>query len=429
NICLAAGLSAGRLLTRLFSPQNGSHGNLLFHVVLGDESCDLDSVVSSLAMAYFLSQISPGNSVVVPVLNVPRSEFQLRADCRFLLTEVGVAMETLVFRDEVDLGRLHGNRRLALTLVDHNVLSSTDSGLQGAVVEVIDHHQLETNASSSCSVAVETVASCATMVTERILSRAPQILDRQLALLLYGAVVLGGAPLCRGGGADGQVVELLEAQFPELPARGALQGALHRARTDLTGQSLLGNVVVLCLCPQSFLRRSRLQQELCQLCAARRLAALVAMTISFNNQSHEPVRQLAVYSSSSAHRQQISHALWSSQSPALCLSPVSCPYKDILAYQQGNSLASRRKLLPVLRRFLSGWERAQVHCGAEEEELEQLDMMISDSLRSAGGAVPPTPTNSLVDGCPLDAGFNQEALLEKFSRMGGATEEQGGGGL
>lgn len=45
-----------------------------------------------------------------------------------------------------------------------------------------------------------------------------------------------------------------------------------------------------------------------------------------------------------------------------------------------------------------------------------------------GRTTPPAPMNSLVDGCPLDGGFNQEALLEKFNRMGGVEEEQGGSG-
>uniref|UniRef100_A0A3B4Z849 Prune exopolyphosphatase 1 n=1 Tax=Seriola lalandi dorsalis TaxID=1841481 RepID=A0A3B4Z849_SERLL len=156
------------------------------------ESCDLDSVVSSLAMAYFLFRTSsgpPGCSLVLPVLNIPRSQFHLRADVLLLLREASIATETLVFRDEVDLAHLHGNRRLALTLVDHNILPSTDRDLEGAVVEVIDHHQLQRTTSFACPVTMEMVLSCATLVTERILSRAPEILDQQLALLLYVSVI------------------------------------------------------------------------------------------------------------------------------------------------------------------------------------------------------------------------------------------------
>lgn len=54
------------------------------------------------------------------------------------------------------------------------------------MVEVIDHHLLEREPSPTCSVTVETVGSCATLVTERILREAPQVLDQQAAQLLYG---------------------------------------------------------------------------------------------------------------------------------------------------------------------------------------------------------------------------------------------------
>lgn len=63
---------------------------------------------------------------------------------------------------------------------------SSDSYLEGAVVEVIDHHLLEREPSPSCPITVDTVGSCATLVTEVILQKAPEILDQQVAQLLYG---------------------------------------------------------------------------------------------------------------------------------------------------------------------------------------------------------------------------------------------------
>lgn len=57
-------------------------------------------------------------------------------------------------------------------------------------MEVIDHHLLEREPSPLCPVTVEMVGSCATLVTERIIQKAPQILDPQLAQLLYGKHVL-----------------------------------------------------------------------------------------------------------------------------------------------------------------------------------------------------------------------------------------------
>ncbi|XP_071370678.1 exopolyphosphatase PRUNE1-like, partial [Centroberyx affinis] len=161
-----------------------------FHVVLGNEACDIDSMVSALTYAYFLFKTVQSEMLALPVLNVRQSEFVLRSDNVFLLRQTGLSADLLLFRDQLDLLHLQRAGRLRLTLVDHNVLPSADAGLEGAVVEVIDHHLLEREPSSSCPVTVETVGSCATLVTERIIQKAPDILDQQLAQLLYGKIYL-----------------------------------------------------------------------------------------------------------------------------------------------------------------------------------------------------------------------------------------------
>lgn len=76
--------------------------------------------------------------------------------------------------------------RACLTSLVCPLCCSSDSHLEAAVVEVIDHHLLEREPSPSCPVTVDTVGSCATLVTEVILQKAPEILDQQVAQLLYG---------------------------------------------------------------------------------------------------------------------------------------------------------------------------------------------------------------------------------------------------
>ena len=49
--------------------------------------------------------------------------------------------EHLVFQDEIDLGEIHRQKGLALTLVDHNRLALPQEGLAGAVEAIIDHHK------------------------------------------------------------------------------------------------------------------------------------------------------------------------------------------------------------------------------------------------------------------------------------------------
>ncbi|XP_017260386.1 exopolyphosphatase PRUNE1, partial [Kryptolebias marmoratus] len=209
------------------------------HVVLGNEACDLDSMVSSLAFAYFLSKTVGGEALALPLLNIRQSELVLRSDIIFLLRQTGLSPDLLLFRDQLDLRALHQAGRLQLTLVDHNILPSSDRDLEAAVVQVIDHHHLERSPSPSCPVTVEMVGSCTTLVTEHIIQKAPQILDLQLAQLLYAAVVLDCVNMSPAAGKvtpkDSQYASALETQFPALPLRGALFVELQNAKFDISG--------------------------------------------------------------------------------------------------------------------------------------------------------------------------------------------------
>lgn len=403
-----------------------------FHVVLGNEACDLDSMVSALAYAYFLSKIVHSEEVALPLLNIRQAEFVLRSDNLFLLRQTGLSPDLLLFRDQVDLKALHRDGRLRLTLVDHNVLPSSDSDLEEAVVDVIDHRLLEREPSASCSVTVEMVGSCTTLVTERIFQKAPALLDQQLAQLLYATILLDCVNMAPAAGKvtpkDSQYVAMLEARFPALPPRGALFTALQNAKFDVSGlnteQMLLKDmkavsgslnlaISVLYIKLEDFLQRAGLEAELSDFSQKFGYDLLVLMTISFT-ENKEPIRELAVFSHSTTCRDEVSLYLEQARNPALNLCPLSSPHPHITAYHQGNTLASRKKVLPIVKDFLKEQDGGGAcHLGDGDEE--------DDSQ------VPPTPMNSLVEGCPLDDGLPQisaQALEEKFSKMA----EGGGAG-
>lgn len=111
---------------------------------------DLDSIASAVAYSFFLSKVTPSGSAVtdVPVISIPRSEFRLRTDVTWLLSETGIDAEDLVFQDEamaenshflfflshfldgsfifqVDMEKLFDQNKLQLILVDHNVLKAS----------------------------------------------------------------------------------------------------------------------------------------------------------------------------------------------------------------------------------------------------------------------------------------------------------------
>uniref|UniRef100_A0A6J0U664 Exopolyphosphatase PRUNE1 isoform X1 n=3 Tax=Pogona vitticeps TaxID=103695 RepID=A0A6J0U664_9SAUR len=441
--------------------------NQKVHVVLGNEACDLDSMVSALALACFFAKTSrEAKAAFIPVLNIPRLDFPLRTESTFLLKEQQIPESSLVFRDEIDLHALHQAGLLSLTLVDHHVLPSRDRALEEAVTEVIDHRPLELQRGPSCPVTAELVGSCATLVTERILQHPTQVLDRQTAALLHGTIVLDCVNMAPEAGKvtpkDTHYVSLLESKFPDLPSRSTIFEALQKAKFDVSGlttdqmlrkdlKTLSGKEATIAISAiyvslQAFLSRPGLEQELHTFCRRRGFAALLAMTISFKERNM-PFRQLAVYSPHAELQAAVSQALERSSDPSLDLSPRESPSPAIRAYDQGNAVASRKKVLPVVQAFLSVWDRGGLASTDMQPEATDRDRKmradpsgaagrdpelgrdpkdpakshhLGDDLVDDDAPLPPTPMNSLVDECPLDRGLpklSAEAVFERFNRI------------
>ncbi|TNN02036.1 hypothetical protein fugu_009523 [Takifugu bimaculatus] len=336
--------------------QNWDQTAAHFHVVVGNEACDTDSMVCSLVYAYFLSKTVRSDTLPVPLLNIRQSDLVLRPDNLALLRLVSLSPDMLLFRDQLDLQALLRAGRLQLTLVDHNVLPSCDHSLEEAVVEVIDHHLLEREPSSTCSVTVETVGSCATLVTERILQEAPDVLDQQAAQLLYAAVVLDCVNMAPSAGKvtpkDSEFAAALESRFPDLPPRGALFQTLNNAKFDVSG---LNTEQMLMKDMKSVSGSLNLAVSVLYVTLEFGLDLLLLMTISFTERQ-EPIRELAVYSHNAAWRDEASQYLEQAHDQTLDLCPISSPHLHLRAYRQGNSLVSRKKLLPLVKDFLKEWD-------------------------------------------------------------------------
>ncbi|XP_071582959.1 exopolyphosphatase PRUNE1 isoform X3 [Heliangelus exortis] len=339
------------------------------HVVMGNEACDLDSTVSALALAYFLAKTSSAPATTfVPVLNIPRAELPLRTETVFLLGEQGIPPTSLICRDEIDLGGLHGAGLLSLTLVDHHVLTGTDAALEEAVVEVLDHRPLDRDRAPRCPMTVAPVGSCATLVTERIAQGPPGVLDRVTAALLHGTILLDCINLSPAAGKatprDVACVSLLEERFPDLPARDKVFEALQAAKFDVSG-----------LTTEQMLRK-----DLKVLPGEDLLLAISGIYVDL----------------------EVCRALEEASEPALNLRPLPSPWSCLAAYTQGNSWASRKKVLPILRAALGGGSGGAG--GVPEEEV----------------VPPPTPMNSLVEECPLAQPVPPlcpQDVLERVSRI------------
>ncbi|XP_012825337.1 exopolyphosphatase PRUNE1 isoform X1 [Xenopus tropicalis] len=490
----------GRYLARPRAPLNIPEA-LDFHVVLGNEACDLDSMVSAISLAYYLAKTSTSkNLAYLPVLNIQREDFPLRTESTYFLKQNGIPEGHLIFRNEIDLQTLYESGHLVLTLVDHNVLPRGDSYLEDVVAEVIDHRHLERPAALNCKVTSELVGSCTTLVAEKIIHGAPEILDLQLASLLRDTIVLDCINMAPAAGKvtpkDTEYVTTLESMFPSLPPRGTVFDSLQKAKFDVSGlttdQMLRKDLKVLVsrdislaisalyMKLEDFMQKEDIESDLCSFCRRHHYNVLVAMAITFNREN-EPMRQIAVYSQKEGLRRVVCKALQQATNPPLDLTAIACPpCPSTTTYQQGNTAASRKKVLPILKDFLrkrdleesspismqslenpetsndfSGFRErtgddnleggelfgdcgeqpeGQDGCPGEEQRSKgfigtyrtQLDDGLEDER-----SFPPTPMNSLVEGCPLDRGLPKltaEAILERFSHITAIDSESQSGG-
>uniref|UniRef100_A0A8D0F767 Prune homolog 2 with BCH domain n=1 Tax=Strix occidentalis caurina TaxID=311401 RepID=A0A8D0F767_STROC len=200
------------------------------HVVLGSKSCDLDSLISTLAYAYFLDKVSPPDVLCLPVLNIPRRDFSYFTETRFILEELNIPESFHIFRDEINLHQLNAEGKLSLTLVNSNMLTSEDKSLESAVVKVI-------NPDEQCDGSLELQASSSSLVVKEILQEAPELITQQLAYLLRGSILFKCMSLKAESITEQQekVLSILEKKFPGLPPREEIISVLQETQFNPQG--------------------------------------------------------------------------------------------------------------------------------------------------------------------------------------------------
>ncbi|XP_066270782.1 protein prune homolog 2-like isoform X3 [Branchiostoma lanceolatum] len=351
-----------------------------FHVVIGNEACDLDSTVSALAYAFFLHKtaaIDDTSVAHVPVLNIPRADLPLRTETTFFLAQQEIPADSLTFRDDINLTSLHANDKLSLTLVDHNVIRAReDQDLESAVVEVIDHHKDERPESDACDKTVETVGSCTTLVAEKILEKDATVMDKQLAALLMGTILVDtvnrSAEAQKVTPKDEDILERLKDFCPEVD-EGKLFQSIQDAKFDISElsvpdllrkdlKSISNNDVTIAMASitmdlEELLDKPNLIESMKEFCSRQNAKVLVVMTIA-TNKTGGMERQLAVYSEDNILRERVSVSLQVAETldtathVTLGLSHFETGIPTLRAYHQGNVAASRKKVLPILQDFL-----------------------------------------------------------------------------
>jgi len=155
---------------------------------MGNEASDLDSMATSVLYAWSRGAASEGLANI-PVMNIPREDFNLRTEAVWLFKEAGIDIKNLMFLDDIDVGSVLARQGSKLVLVDHNKLSAAQSAWAGSVEEIIDHHADE-NLYPGARKNIAPVGSASTLVAEILLAGGSAKLDAGAATLALGTILL-----------------------------------------------------------------------------------------------------------------------------------------------------------------------------------------------------------------------------------------------
>ncbi|XP_053263708.1 protein prune homolog 2 isoform X4 [Podarcis raffonei] len=331
------------------------------HVVLGNKTCDLDSLISALTYAYYLEKVSPPNILCLPVLNIPRREFCYCTETRFILEELNLPESLHIFCDEINLYQLNNEGKLSLTLVNSSALTSEDKNLESAVVRVI-------NPEERCDGNLETSASSSSLVAKEILQEAPELITRQLAHLLRGSILslaMDPEQITRD---QEEVLSKLEEKFPELLPREDIITALQEVHLHADGlrieEAMLKDlkevsdgeikvaVSTVYMNLEDCLFHRNMTGDLKAFVDKYGFDVLVILA-SYLSEERQEKRQIAVYSENMEMGNQICCELEECQNPCLELDPLEYGCDQFLIYHQENSSANCDEIFLLMKDVIS----------------------------------------------------------------------------
>lgn len=128
--------SAQSVRTGAFGPAEANSDKL--RIVMGNTSCDVDSAIGALALAYYYS--TKLQQQWIPVINCRREDFFCNLEIVKHLANCQISQDELYFYDEFrqqypDVAAID-----EVALIDHNLLDTDQSDMGSKVTRVIDHH-------------------------------------------------------------------------------------------------------------------------------------------------------------------------------------------------------------------------------------------------------------------------------------------------
>ena len=162
--------------------------NTFKKVVVGNESADLDSIISAnlLAYAYF----KMGDELIIPLINCNKEDYKLRTESYGLLKRYDIDENDLIFIDSIDDSLINNPNNIEVIIVDHNKLPDNLRAWDNSVISIFDHHQDIEMYSNAKPRIFETIGSCSTLVAQFILDKQASIFKNEEIAILNIAPIL-----------------------------------------------------------------------------------------------------------------------------------------------------------------------------------------------------------------------------------------------
>ncbi|XP_067938667.1 exopolyphosphatase PRUNE1-like isoform X2 [Watersipora subatra] len=353
----------------------GSSGNTTkLDIVIGNESCDLDSAVSALSYAFLLQHQKNPDQQFIPVLNVPRRDYPLKTEVVFLFTKYGINQLDLIFLDDIEALRRNG-RYNGVHLVDHNVTSTSLSDMEAHVKTIVDHHHHDCPINNKDFVKIEMVGSCTSLITNLFYERIRSVESDKLAQMLRATILTDTVCLRESAGKvkplDIAMVERLEQEFAmSSTSREEVWREVMDAKSNITGftteqllrkdsktftvsTSTISSTAYMSsvsLSVQGFLERDDIMRAISNLMlqnGARLLAILCNGGSDGVSSKH-----FILYTADNNLRSKLMHMVDCDPDLQFTDAPSISGYDELAVRKLKNVQISRKQVLPKLRSFL-----------------------------------------------------------------------------
>jgi exopolyphosphatase len=359
--------TSSSLNTFLKSAAQSARAGKAVRVYMGNEASDLDSMASSVLLAWSRGAVSNGLPNV-PLMNIPQEDFNLRTEALWLFQEAGIDSKNLVFLDDVDAGKLLADAGSRLVLVDHNKLSSGQAAWEAKVEEILDHHADE-GLYPAAKKNIAPVGSASTLVSELMLAGGAK-LDAAAATLALGTILLDTVnldpeakrvtprdeavvkSLVPASGADRKVLfdrlQFEKFNVAALSSRDILRKDYKEYRM---GQVMCGMSSALLPLADWFKKDAALEDAFRTYAASRKLDALIVMAAYT---APDFTREMAVHAADAGLRKRLVDFM---NQAGLGLVPLKVaggvPAGNTEYFSQADLSQSRKKLQPLLSDFLA----------------------------------------------------------------------------